>query len=105
MLRRELWLSQVVPSDDSGQGRKCVHTVGLVVEEVVVLGDIRDDAEPIGYLHREHVFWIQQGRNPQLSLGHFKCLGMSKAVRNWKYIKILIIMYYKQGSASRKTCF
>lgn len=69
------------------QGLKSVHTVRLVVEVVVVLGDVRDDAEPIGHLHGDHVFWIQQGRNPQLSLGHFKCLEMSEAVRNLQECK------------------
>lgn len=81
--------------DGGGQALKCVHTVSLIVEEVVVLGDVRDDAEPIGYFHRDHVFCIQQGRNPQLSLGHFKCLGTSKAVRNCENIKMLIISYYE----------
>lgn len=56
------------------EGARRARTVRLVVEEVVVLGDVCDDAEPIGDSHGDHVFWIQQGRNPQLGLGHVECL-------------------------------
>lgn len=51
-----------------------VPTLRLVVEEIVILGDIGDDAEPVRHFHGHHVFWVQQGRNPQLCLSHFKCL-------------------------------
>lgn len=67
---------------EGAQGQQCAHTMRLVVEEVVVLGDVCDNTEPIGDFHGDHVFWIQQGRNPQLSLGHVECLGTSEAVRN-----------------------
>lgn len=50
----------------------------FVVKEVVVLGDICDDAEPIRHFHGHHVFWVQQGRNPQLFLCYFKCLQQNK---------------------------
>lgn len=59
-------------------GQQRAHTVRLVGEEVVVLGDVCDNTEPIGDFHGDHVFWIQQGRNPQLSLGHIECLGTTK---------------------------
>lgn len=64
------------------EGARRAHTVRLVVEEVVVLGDVCDDAEPIGDFHGDHVFWIQQGRNPQLGLGHLERLETREAVRN-----------------------
>lgn len=70
---------------EGAQGQQCAHTVRLVVEEVVVLGDVCDNTEPIGDFHGDHVFWIQQGRNPQLRLSHIECLGTSEAVRNRKY--------------------
>ncbi len=49
-------------------------TLRLVVEEVVVLGDVCDDAEPVRHFHGHHVFCVQQGWNPQLCLCHFKRL-------------------------------
>lgn len=59
-----------------------VHTVALtlrlVVEEVVILGHVCDDAKPVRHFHRHHVFWVQQGWNPQFSLGHFKRLSVRK---------------------------
>lgn len=51
-----------------------VQTLRLVVEEIVILGDIGDDAEPVRHFHGHHVFRVQQGRNPQLCLSDFKCL-------------------------------
>lgn len=49
-------------------------TLRLVGEEVVVLGDVGDDAEPVRHFHGNHVFWVQQGRNPQFCFRHIKRL-------------------------------
>lgn len=62
-------------SHSSNFGSKIsVGTLSFVVEEVVVLRDICDDAQPVGHLHGHHVLWVQQGWNPQLCLRHLKCL-------------------------------
>lgn len=59
-----------------GGGRAAaILTRGAPVEVVVILGDVRQDAEAVGDLERHHVFGVQQGRNPQLLLGHGEGLG------------------------------
>ena len=42
---------------------------------VVILGHVGHDAEAIGDTHGDHVIGIQEGRDAQLLLGHFKGLG------------------------------
>lgn len=54
-----------------------VRTLRLVVEEVVVLGHVGDDAQTIRHFHGNHVFWVQQGRNPQLCFSDVKRLRRS----------------------------
>lgn len=73
----------VIPAASSagGDSRSRKHTCRPVVEKVVVLGHVCDDAEPVGHFHGHHVFGVQQGRDPQLRLGHFKSLW-----GEWNYI-------------------
>lgn len=59
-------------------------TLRLVVEEVVILGDIGNDAETVRNFHGHHVFWVQQSRNSQLRLSHFKRLDGGKRMRRQK---------------------
>jgi hypothetical protein len=42
--------------------------VGLVGEEVVVLGDVGENTEAVGNLEGHHVFCVQQGWDTQLLL-------------------------------------
>ena len=55
--------------------------MGLVGEEVVVLGDVGDDAEAVRDLHGDHVLWVQQSRDPQLGLSHLEGLGGTRQTR------------------------
>lgn len=62
-----------------GEGRAAeILTGGTSVEVVVILGDIRQDAEAVGDLQSHHVFCIQQGRNSQLLLRNPEGLGIRK---------------------------
>lgn len=58
----------------SSNPRAVLLTMGLVGEEVVVLGDIGDDAQPVRHFHGDHVLWVQQSRDSQLLLRHLKHL-------------------------------
>lgn len=51
------------------------------MEVVVILGDVRQDAEAVGDLKSHHVFCIQQGRNSQLLLRNPEGLEMRKNAR------------------------
>lgn len=62
-----------------------VSTSRLVVEEVVVLRDVGDDAETVRHFHGHHVFWVQQGWDPQLCLCHIKGLRGTKD-RRGRYV-------------------
>lgn len=44
-------------------------------EVVVILGHVGHDAEAVGDTHGDHVIGVQESRDPQLLLGHFKGLG------------------------------
>lgn len=62
-----------------GEGRAAaILTGGTSVEVVVILGDVRQDAEAVGDLKSHHVFCIQQGRNSQLLLRNPEGLGIRK---------------------------
>lgn len=62
-----------------GEGRAAaILTGGASVEVVVILGDVRQDAEAVGDLKSHHVFCIQQGRNSQLLLRNTEGLEMRK---------------------------
>lgn len=62
-----------------GEGRAAaILTGGTSVEVVVILGDIRQDAEAVGDLKSHHVFCVQQGRNSQLLLRNPEGLGIRK---------------------------
>ena len=45
-----------------------------VIKIVVILRHISHDTEAVRDLHGDHVAGIQQSRDPQLLLSHFKCL-------------------------------
>lgn len=61
-----------------GGGAAAILTGGASVEVVVILGDVRQDAEAVGDLKSHHVFCIQQGRNSQLLLRNPEGLEMRK---------------------------
>lgn len=44
------------------------------MEIVIILGDVCEDAQPVGHLQRYHILSVQQGRDPQLLFSHLKCL-------------------------------
>ena len=56
--------------------------MGLVGEEVVVLGDVGDDAQPVGHFHGHHVLWVQQGWDSQLRLSHLERLKEGQRTRD-----------------------
>lgn len=56
--------------------KDCPHlTLARAGEVVVILGHIGHDAETVGDTHRDHVTGVQESRDPQLLLSHFKGLG------------------------------
>lgn len=70
----DLCARQTAPTEIRNPSDSSVLTFRLVGEEVVVLGDIGDDAEPVRHFHGHHVLWVQQSWNTQLCLGHLKRL-------------------------------
>lgn len=60
-----------------GGGASAILTGGASVEVVVILGDVRQDAEAVGDLKSHHVFCVQQGRNSQLLLRNTEGLEMT----------------------------
>lgn len=57
----------------------CIRHHSLTVtgprEVVVVLGHVGHDAETVGDTHGHHIAGVQESRDPQLLLGHFKGLN------------------------------
>lgn len=70
--------------------RAIKHTIRLPVEEVVVLGEVGDDAQTIRRLGGNHVLWVQQSRDAQLRLCDLKSLQTRKKTnrgRRWMGVK------------------
>lgn len=67
----------------------CGDSMRFVGEVVIILRYIGDDAQSVRHAHGNHVFWIQQGWNTQLTLSNLKRQTVVlKDIFFWEGIKI-----------------
>lgn len=58
------------------------------MEIIVVLRDVGENTEPVGYSHSHHVFGIQQGGYSQLILRHLESLASNRGIGS--FYKVLV---------------